>query len=70
MPESRPLEVLAAGGIYTSREFRRRMRIGESCWRRLKQQGLKVHRVGKTCLVLTSDFENYLRSRCDQETER
>ena len=63
MASNRPPEVLEPGCVYTSREFKARLRLGEASWRRLKRQGLRVFRVGKTCLVRTDDFHDYLMTR-------
>ena len=63
MPESRPPEVLEPGCVYTSREFKARLRLGEAGWRQLKRQGLKVYRIGKTVLVRADDFQDFLRSQ-------
>jgi hypothetical protein len=62
MPSTRPPEVLQPGCIYSSREFKSRLRIGEATWRRLKREGLRVHRVGKTVVVMTDDFHTFLSS--------
>ena len=67
MSESRPPEHLEAGGIYRCRDFKQRLGIGEAYWRQLKKQGLKVHRVGKTVLVRTEDFVDFLMTRDEQK---
>jgi hypothetical protein len=63
MPDSRPPEMLEAGAVYTSAEFVRRLRFGQSGWRKLKLEGLTTHKLGKTVVVLADDFTEFLRNR-------
>ena len=68
MPSTRPPEYLEAGCVYRCREFKQRLGIGEAGWRKLKKQGLKVHKIGgKTVLVRTDDFNAFLMSQNKQE---
>ena len=67
MPSNQSPEYLESGAVYTSKEFRARLRIGEAGWRQLKRQGLKVYRIGKTCLVRTEDFHEFLQSQVQKE---
>ena len=66
MPASRPPEVLEAGAIYSSREFKSRLRIGEAAWRKMKKEGLKVYPISKTVMVRTEDFVDFLMTRDEQ----
>jgi hypothetical protein len=67
MPKSRTSEILEAGAVYSSREFKSRLRIGEATWRKLKREGLRTYKIGKTVVVITNDFHDFLKSRNGQE---
>ena len=45
---------------YTSAALKRRLRLGDATWRKMKKEGLRTARLGKTVVVLGDDFFQYV----------
>ena len=59
-------ECIARDSIYSSRELRRRFRIGDTTWRKMRRGGLRTTQLGKVVLVEGAEFIRY----CSEEADR
>ena len=49
-------EVIDRDALYTSREARKRLRLGDATWRKMKRNGLQTTRLGKVVVVLGAEI--------------
>ena len=61
MERNQALGVIEPGNLYVAEEARRRLRIGRKTWKDLRDAGLPVRYVGRTCYVWGGDLVDALR---------
>jgi hypothetical protein len=65
-----PIGLIRADECYRLSEFQKRLHLGPHAVRRLRRQGLRVHRVGRVSFVLGSDFIRHLEAVANASADR
>ncbi len=64
MPNVVP-ETIHRDALYTSREVRKRLRIGDVTWRQMRMNGLRTTRLGKVVVVEGAELIRYCSSEAN-----